>query len=152
MKTVHEEIEGRAYDLSRQRGWKSGRELEDWEQAEREVLCCPPSELLESEHEIVITATVCGVDVKTLQVDVLPNSITIEGTVGELQERNGENIHLLKIGGRRLLRQFALPARINPEEVTAVFDSPVIRIVARKAAATSSAILNRPEAVSRATA
>ncbi len=29
MKTVHEEVERRAYDLSLQKDWKSGRELED---------------------------------------------------------------------------------------------------------------------------
>ena len=150
MKTVHEEIERRAYDLSLQKGWKSGRELEDWVEAESEVLCCPPSELVESADEIRIKATVPDVDAKTLQVDVLPNSITIEGKVGRAEARSGENIY--EIGARRLLRQFALPARIDPEEVTAMLDSGVLRIVARKAAINGSAIVKKQEISKRATA
>jgi len=152
MKTVHEEVERRAYDLSLQKDWKSGRELEDWVEAERQVLSCPPSELRESMDEIGIKAAVPGVDAKTLQVDVLPNSITIEVKVGKAEERNDENIHCPEFGERRLLRQFALPARIDPQEVTAMLGDGVLHIVARKASVTGSAILKKAETSKRATA
>jgi hypothetical protein len=56
----------------------------------------------------------------TLQVDVLPDSITIEGKV--------------KGSERRLLHQFALPARIDPDQVEAIVDAGVLSIVARKTA------------------
>ena len=150
MKTAHEEIERRAYDLSLQKGWKSGRELEDWVAAESEVLCCPPSELAESATEIRIKAAVPGVDAKTLQVDVLPNSITVEGRVERVEARSGENIS--EIGARMLLRQFALPARIDPDEVTATLDNGVLLIVARKAVAIGSANVRKQEISKRATA
>jgi HSP20 family molecular chaperone IbpA len=92
--------------------------MENWLAAEREVLFCPPSELNESSSQIRIETVVPGIDARTLQVDVLPNSITIEGTIGE----------------KRLLRRYDLSDRIDPDEVEAKLHDGVLQIIARKLA------------------
>jgi len=121
MKTLHDDISQRAFCLYRQHGCQEGHTLEDWSQAEREVLFRPPCELVETKDTIRITAAAPGFDVFTLQVDVLPDSITLEGR-----------------GERHLLRQLDLPARIDPDETRATFEGEVLRVVARKASAAAS--------------
>lgn len=120
MKVVHEEVRQRAFRVFQDRGCEAGHELEDWVEAEGHVLFSPPCELVETKDQIRITASVPGFVARTLQVDVLPDSITIEGKV-EGSERH-------------LLRQLALPARIDPDQVEATLDAGVLSIVARKSA------------------
>jgi HSP20 family molecular chaperone IbpA len=114
MHTLQDEIRRRAYHLFLQKSCRQGHALEDWEEAEREVLCRLPSELAETNDEIRIRAVVPGFSARTLAVDVLPNSF----------------------GERRLMRQFDLPARIDPNEVTATLEDGVLRIAAKRAAVT----------------
>src|SRR5207249_591043 len=108
MKSVQEKIRVRAFQ--QQHG--EGHELEDWLAAERDVLYSPPCILTETQDEILLQAAVSGVDAKSLQVDVMPHSITIEGRMLKTKRSRGERIHLREFGGEQLLRQLALPARI----------------------------------------
>jgi HSP20 family molecular chaperone IbpA len=120
MKTVHDEVRERAFRVFQDRGCEAGHELEDWLEAERDVLFFPRCILAETEDQIRITASVPGFGARTLQVDVLPDAITIEGKVEGSE--------------RRLLRQLALPARVDPDDVQATIDGGVLRIAARKTA------------------
>jgi HSP20 family molecular chaperone IbpA len=136
MNTLQEHIRRRAYYLFRQKGCRPDHELEDWKQAEREVVCCPPSELAETNDEIRIRAVVAGFSARALTVDVLPYSITIEGQVKYAEHAGEEKIHFSEFGERRLMRQFELPVRIDPDNVTAMLEDGVLRIAAKKAAVT----------------
>jgi len=122
MKTVHVEIRQRAYQLFQEKGSHPGYELEDWLEAERQVLWSPNAELVETADEVLIAAEVDGFDAQNLQVDLLPDSITIEGAMPAAETPHG----------KRLLRQFDLPARIIPDDAAAALNDGVLRIVARK--------------------
>lgn len=126
MKCVHNDVRECAFRRFREHGCCEGRELEDWAEAEREVLYSPPSTISEGESMIHIHAAAPGFAASCLQVNVLPQSITIEGCM-EPAERHA--------GKHRLLRQFELPARVDPEQVKAMLENGVLHIVARKAAA-----------------
>jgi HSP20 family molecular chaperone IbpA len=130
MKSVHEQIRARAFQ--QQHG--EGHELEDWLAAERDVLYSPPCILTETEDEIHLQAAVPCVDTKSLQVDVMPHSITIEGRMLKTKACRGETIHRPKFGGEQLLRQFDVPARINPKFAQAILENGVLNITAKKAA------------------
>lgn len=132
---LHDEIRTRAFDLFLQKGCQEGRELEDWLAAEQEVLCVPPAELAETKDEIHIQIATPGWDAHTLQVDVLPHSITIEGKAGKKVAPKDELIHFSEFGVKRLFRQFDLPGCIDPDSTTATVDRGILRIVARKAVA-----------------
>ena len=132
--TVHDEIRQRAYYLFLQKGCQEGHALEDWLTAERELLCFPPSELAETKDEIRIKVAVPGFDTYTLQLEVLPHSITVEARAEKIEVRNDELIHFSEFGVKRLLRQFDLPTCIDPDEITATVDKGMLRIVAKKVA------------------
>jgi len=130
MKFVHEQIRARA--LQQRHG--EGHELEDWLAAERDVLYSPPCILTETPDEIRLQAALPCVEVKSLQVDVMPHSITIEGRMLKTKKCPGERIHLREFGGEQVLRQFDLPARINPKYAKATLENGVLNITAKKAA------------------
>jgi HSP20 family molecular chaperone IbpA len=130
MRSVHEKIRARAFQ--QQHG--AGHELEDWLAAERDVLYSPPCILTETQDEIHLQAAVPCIDAKSLQVDVMPHSITIEGQMLKKRPRRGERIHLREFGREQLLRQLDLPARINPKYAKATLKNGVLDITAKKAA------------------
>ena len=140
-KAVHDEICEKAFRLFQQKGCQSSNELEDWVEAEREVLCCPPSELAETNDEIRIRAAVPGFSSRAMQVYVLPNSITIEGQMETTIHPNDEKTHFSEFSEKKLLRQFDLPTPIDPERVKATLEDGVLRISAKKAAVTPSRIV-----------
>jgi HSP20 family molecular chaperone IbpA len=135
MKGVHNDVRERAFHRFREHGCWEGRELEDWAEAQREVLYSPPSTVSEGERLIHIHAAAPGFEASTLQVNVLPQSITIEGCMEQADRHPDEKVHFSELGKKRLLRQFDLPARIEPEQVKAILENGVLHIIARKAAA-----------------
>jgi len=137
-KAVHDEICEKAFRLFQQKGRQTSNELEDWVEAEHQVLCCPPSELAETKDEIRIRAAVPGFGARTMQVYVLPSSITIEGLMETTIHPSDEKIHFSELTEKKLLRQFDLPAPIDPERVTATLEDGVLRIFAKKAAVIAS--------------
>src|SRR5690348_13536022 len=137
MKSVCDEVRERAYRLFLEKGGRDGHDLEDWLTAERELLCAPPCELTENQHEIRIKAEVPGFDANSLQVDVLPTSITIEGYV----EKKQESKEVKTRSQKRLLRQFELPARIDPQHVKATLEKDLLEVVAKKEVSTVTPIV-----------
>jgi len=140
-RAIHSEIQKRAYDLFVQKGCREGREMEDWLTAERELLCCPPSELAETEDEIRIQVAVPGFHAGVLQVSVLPHSITVEGKAQKKEAEKSEHIHFTQFGVKRMFRQFDLSSCIDPDSTTATVDEGMLRIVAKKTAAAESPII-----------
>ena len=110
MKSVHQQIRARAFQQPGE-----GHELEDWLAAERDVLYSPPCILTETQDEIHLQAALPRADAKSLQVDVMPHSITIEGRMLKTKECRCETIHRREFGREQLLRQLDLPARIDPK-------------------------------------
>jgi HSP20 family molecular chaperone IbpA len=129
MKSVHAEIQERAF--RRQNG--DGHELENWMAAERDVIYSPPCILTEGPDEIHVQAVVPLVNRKTLQV-VLGFIRAGEFPMLTTKGRRGERIYLREFGGEQLLRQFDLPARIDPKCAKATLENGVLYITAKKAA------------------
>lgn len=69
-----------------------------WLAAERDVFYSPPGILTETRDKIQQTAVPC-VDAKSLQVDLMLHSLTIEGQILRKRPRRGEKIHLCESGG-----------------------------------------------------
>jgi HSP20 family molecular chaperone IbpA len=118
-KAIHDEICEKAFRVFEQKGRQTSNELEDWVEAEHAVLYYPPSELAETNDEIRIRAAVPGFSSRTMQVYVLPNSITVQGQMDTTAPSNAAKVHFSELTEKKLLRQFDLRAPIDPKRVKA---------------------------------
>jgi HSP20 family molecular chaperone IbpA len=124
-----QEVRHRAFDYFQQRGELLGNDWEDWLRAEREVLWRPPAEMFENASAIVLRVAVPGFAAKSIQVTATPHSLLIQGT--EMHRHDGleDRLHFCEFG-QRLFRRFDLPARVDPNKVSATLDKGIVEIVA----------------------
>jgi HSP20 family molecular chaperone IbpA len=113
MKLFSESIEKRAYDLFLTRGCGGGRELDDWLQAEREIM--PETELNEKDKEFQARINVSGIETKDIEVIATPNAILLESP-----------------RAARVLQRLEFPQAIDPDRVTAKLDKGILQVIAPK--------------------
>jgi len=124
-----QDIRQRAFDNFHQRGQVVGNDWDDWLRAEREVLWKPHAEMFENSLAIVLRVAVPGFDAKSIQVTATPHSLLVQGTETHHHEGLEARLHFCEFG-QRLFRLFDLPARIDPNTVSATLDKGIVEIVA----------------------
>lgn len=130
IKKTEDRIMRRAYDIFRNNGFTQGRELEDWLQAERELIWKPAIELKEKDNQFELQASVAGVDPKDLLVEVTADELLIRGeTKTEKKEEKGQ-VYTSEFHSGSLFRSIRLPKKIDPEKVKAELKSGVLTVTA----------------------
>ena len=129
---LFDEIRQRAFSLFEERGRVSGHDLDDWLQAEREVLWSPPAELIEREKEFQARVAVPGFEAKDIRITALPDAIVIEADAETKQEKSGEDVLLSEFGARKFLWRFNLPSPIDLGKTTATLEKGILKLVAVK--------------------
>jgi HSP20 family molecular chaperone IbpA len=132
---MQEAVARRAYAMFESRGSAPGHELEDWRQAESELvspLCCGRMTIDDS---LWVGADVGVFEEGTIETWVAPRKITICGKprvdkVGAHREHTGP-----RPGGEMIFHVLDLSAEIDPSQVTAKFNGPSLEIFLRKAGA-----------------
>jgi hypothetical protein len=115
---LRDQIRKRAFELSCHRG-ACGAPKADWVQAERETVLSPLAGVEENDREIRIIAAVPDIDPSHLTVDVLPDSIIVEGEPAD----NAPKRYSI----------FRLHDTIDPEAVRAELSNHDLTILAPKA-------------------
>jgi len=124
-----QEVRHRAFDYFQQRGELLGNDWEDWLRAEREVLWRPPAEMFENASTIVLRVAVPGFAPKSIQVTATPHSLLIQATETHQHDGLQDRLHFCEFG-QQLFRRFDLPARVDPDKVSARLDKGIVEIVA----------------------
>jgi HSP20 family molecular chaperone IbpA len=124
-----QEVRHRAFDYFQQRGEVWGKDWDDWLRAEREVLWKPSAEMFENTVAIVLRVAVPGFGPKSIQITATPHSLLVEGTEPHQHEGVEVRLHFCEFG-QRLFRRFDLPARIDPNQVSATLDKGILEIFA----------------------
>ena len=131
---IQEAVESRAYELFEAGGKKDGSDREHWIAAQAQMLHPVPVEIAESENEIMVRAEVPGFGAKNLEIGVTPRQVYILGERPETLTRI-ENRPLGSTARPRLiLCALDLPAKIDPENVTAAVYDGILDLVMSKAA------------------
>jgi|ERR1041385_314456 HSP20 family protein len=152
VESIFDRIKQRAFELFEKRGGAVGNDMDDWLNAERQIVFAPPSELVEKEGSLEVRVAAPGFAADQLKVSVLPESIVVEGNAEEKQEQKEGKIHFCELSQRDLLRRFILPGRIDPEQVYASLQNGILKIVARKAAAVTPVQVQTEKAPKQQTA
>jgi HSP20 family molecular chaperone IbpA len=131
---VYDSIALRAFDIFETNGRWFGRELDDWLQAESQLLHPVHLEIAESDDNLSVRAEVPGFSTKELEINVEPRRLTITGKHEAKEEsKKGKTIYSERCA-KEILRSFDLPAEIDSSKVTATLKDGVLNIELPKAA------------------
>jgi len=137
--TTFDAISRRAYEIFEGNGHASGHELENWFQAENELLHPVQIRMNESEDELEIQAEVPGFSERELEVGVEPQRLVISGKrQTDKQEKNGRARYSESCSDQ-ILRVVNLPAEVEAEKVSANLKNGVLELRLPKAAKARSA-------------
>ena len=127
---TQDQIMRRAYDIFNANGAFFGRDVEDWLQAERELVWKPAIEIEERDGEFRLRVALPGVDPKHLEVRVTPEDILIKSeTKHEHEEKEGE-ICTCEFASGNLFRSIHLPKKIDADKVKAEFKNGILTLKA----------------------
>ena len=88
----------------------------------------PPVDIYEDEHSIQLRLEVPGIDQKDLDVKVENNVLTVSGERKFLKEEKEENFRRVERRYGSFARSFTLPNTVNSEDVTANYNSGILKI------------------------
>jgi HSP20 family molecular chaperone IbpA len=131
--SIFEQISRRAYEICEGRGQVFGRDLEDWFQAERELL--HPIHIQVSKRG---DAEVPGFNEKELSINVEPSRLVITGERETKKEQTkGETVYS-EICADEIMRVIELPAEVETEKVTATRKDGILELSLPKTAKAKS--------------
>lgn len=131
---MYDSIARRAFEMFERNGRPFGNDLEDWLQAESELLHPVHIEMAESDDGLHVEAEVPGFGPKELEVRVEPRRLTITGKRESKEERKTKKTIYKEQCSDEILRVVDLPAEINTEKMKATLENGVLRLEMPKAA------------------
>ena len=134
MAAMEEAIRIRAFNLFENRHGVDGSALDDWLQAERELIAVTPVELIEEDSEIKARIAMPGVNRNEIGISVTPDALVVHVETIQTLEGEEDHVHLVEFSGNQVFRRIELPASIDVDKISASLDHGVLYVVAPKAA------------------
>ncbi len=127
-------ISRRAYEIFEGNGRSFGRDLEDWLEAESELLHPVHVSIEESDNSLTVKAEVPGFNEKELEIGLEPGRLTITGKrEAKQEEKKGKTIYAERCSDE-ILRIVDLPVDIGTDTVNATLKNGVLEFTLPKAA------------------
>jgi HSP20 family protein len=88
----------------------------------------PSVDISETADEVVVKAELPGVDKKDLEVEVLPESLSLSAEMSEEKEETEQTYHRRERVWRRYERLLPLPAEVQTDQVKATLKDGVLEV------------------------
>jgi HSP20 family molecular chaperone IbpA len=121
-------VERRAFDLFERRGCVLGHDVEDWLNAEHELLGWPAAKLGEKDGAYDVQIALPGFDVKDVEVTATPSEIVVHAAAKQESKTEKDNVLWTEFGSSDVYRRFEVPNPINVDKVTANIENGLLRI------------------------
>lgn len=92
----------------------------------------PKADMVEKEKEIEVKVDVPGIDPKKIDIEADENSLTLSGKTEEEEENEDKKFYRYERSYGEFRRDFALPSRIDPENISAKAKDGVLTITLPK--------------------
>jgi HSP20 family protein len=102
------------------------------ESARERFLFSPPIDIFETDEGLVLHADLPGVSIKTLELQVQDNRLTLFGRVRPVVPPEARTVHQ-EYGIGDFLRSFILSDEVDHERITATMNNGVLKVVLPKA-------------------
>jgi HSP20 family protein len=132
LEAITDSIRKRAFSIFQHRGGGSGSEVDDWLQAELDVVLSPASELVEGAEEFRARIALPGFDVKDIQVSAMPDALVIQANATHTHVGERGDVCFCEFSGKTLFRRLELPTPIEVEKVSASLDKGILEVTAPK--------------------
>ena len=116
------------FDEFAKRSRELGHDLEDWLNAERELLGWPAAELAEKDGAYEIQITLPGFEAKDVEVTATPSEIVVHAATKVEKKAEKGNVLWAEFGSNGVYRRFEVPRPINVDKVTANLENGLLRI------------------------
>jgi HSP20 family protein len=130
LQDMQDRVMRRAYEIFENNGRLFGRDLDDWLQAEQELLWKPAVELCETDKGLLLEAAISGVDPKDLDIEVTPEDIVLKADIQHEHKEEKGTVHICEFQTGKMFRLIHLPKKINPDKVKAEFKNGLLRLTA----------------------
>ena len=134
MDRMRDRIMRRAYDIFSSNGGIFGRDIDNWFQAEQELVWKPSIELEEKDDEFLLQVATPGVDPKDIDIEVTPEDILVKADVHHEHKEKRGDVYACEFASGNLFRSIHLPKRIDPDKVKAEFKNGMLSLKAPVAA------------------
>ena len=134
MQKLQNSVARRAFEIFESKGSTFGHDLEDWFQAESELLHPVHVDLAESDDGLTVRAEIPGFQAEQLEVNVEARRLTIAGKREAEEERKDEKTIYKEHCSDRILRVIELPAEVVAGKAAATFRDGVLELKMPKAA------------------
>jgi hypothetical protein len=132
---VQEALARRAYEIFDSRGSASWHELEDWRQAESELVRSRCFGQMSLNGALWVGADAGIFEEGTIEIWVAPRQLTICGKP-RVDQVDSHRKHIVSHpGGEMIFHALDLPVEVDPSHVTTTFNGPSLEILLRKAQA-----------------
>ena len=140
VKAITDSIRTRAFNIFQNRNCGNGSDLDDWLQAERDVVWSPVSELVDDEKEFKARIALPGFDAKDIRVSAMPDGLVIEADATHTHEGTSGNVCFCEFSAKKLFRRLQLPVSVDVDKVTASVDRGILQVTAPKATTKQMAV------------
>lgn len=128
------DISKRAFEIFEGNGRLFGRDLENWFQAERELLHPVHVEVTEKDGAVTVKAEVPGFSEKDIEVNLEPRRLTITGKRESKEERKEKNTIYTDQCSNQIMRVIDLPIDVDTEKASATLKNGILELKVPKAA------------------
>src|SRR6184192_968760 len=104
MKEMQDRIMRRAYEIFEQNGSSLGRDLQNWTEAERELVWKPAFELCEKDGRLQLEAAISGVDPKDIDIEVTPEDIVLKADIQHEHNEKKSTVHICEFESGKMYR------------------------------------------------
>lgn len=125
---MRERVMHRAFEIFSSNGSLFGRDLDDWLQAEQQLVWKPAIELTEKDGAFRLELAAPGVDPKDIDIEITPEEVLIKAEVHHEHKEDKGQIHICEFAHGSLFRAVRLPKTINPEKVKAEFKNGMLML------------------------
>ena len=121
-------IERRAFGLFEKRGREFGHDVEDWLEAEHDLMGSGAAELTEKDGAYQMEITLPGFEAKDVEVTATPSEVLVHAATNVNKKEEKDNILWTEFGSNDVYRRFGVANPIDVDKVTANFEKGILRI------------------------
>jgi HSP20 family protein len=127
----------KAYDFFLERGGGFGREIDDWFNAEKEILRFVPVQVAESNGTVRVRADIAGFKPEEVEISIKDDVLMISGKTEASLEKNDENVVYSDFKSNQFFRKMTLPMPVDADKAIAEIKDGMLNISLPKSAAST---------------